>query len=154
MESSPINSTYMQGIDWKKFGRWIPNEPKPQLFFTTHLTTINGKKIKEICNAFLAWFPAARRAHVDKWGEVKREIQPERETSIFSQRARNTKSFNPLPHQSYVLIPLRKRGFENVVGKGENSGNQHSFQPLFKTSPCQSFELHLTEHLRLLVGKF
>ena len=34
-------------------------------------------------------------------------------------------SFNPLPHESQLLMTLKKKAFENTVGRRENAGNQH-----------------------------
>ena len=31
----------------------------------------------------------------------------------------------PFTTQSRLLTPLKKKAFENIVGKGENAGNQH-----------------------------
>ena len=31
----------------------------------------------------------------------------------------------PITTQSQLLMTLRKEAFENIVGKGENAGNQH-----------------------------
>ena len=35
------------------------------------------------------------------------------------------KSFNPLPLNPDFQRPQGKKAFENIVGKGENAGNQH-----------------------------
>ena len=47
----------------------------------------------------------------------------------------------PITTQSRLLTPLEKKAFENIVGKGENTGNQHFL--LFQ----QCFQLFLTQIL-------
>ena len=38
---------------------------------------------------------------------------------------RQIPSLKSLPHKPRFLMMLKKRAFENIVGKGENAGNQH-----------------------------
>ena len=40
------------------------------------------------------------------------------------QTAQNV-HLNPLPHNPDFYQPLMRRTFKNIVGKGENAGNQH-----------------------------
>ena len=50
-------------------------------------------------------------------------------------------SFNSLPHNPDFERPPWKRPFENIVGKGENNGNQHFllFPSMFSTLPKANF---------------
>ena len=53
-------------------------------------------------------------------------------------------SFTTLPN-SRVLTTLKEKGFENIVGKGENAGNQHFllFPQCFLFCQTQNFYQHL-----------
>ena len=70
--------------------------------------------------------------------------------SIFSD---SSCIFDSLP-QSRLLMMLRKRPFENIVGKGENAGNQHFllFPQCFLPFPNQIsiFHFHLSCLLQIL----
>ena len=59
--------------------------------------------------------------------------------------------YYPFTTQSRCLMTLGKRAFENIVGKGENAGNQHFliFPQFFLPFPKQisSFESYLICHL-------
>ena len=47
--------------------------------------------------------------------------------------------FKPFTTQSRLLTPLEKKAFENIMGKGENAGNQHFlfFPQCFLPFPTQ-----------------
>ena len=50
-----------------------------------------------------------------------------------------------LQAQKTVFKPLRKKPFENTVGKGENAGNQHFLLlPVFSTLPKTNFYFLVT----------
>ena len=56
----------------------------------------------------------------------------------------NSLLYNPnltLNHKSQLLTTLRKKAFENIVGKGEYAGNQHFllFPTMFSTLPKLDF---------------
>ena len=55
--------------------------------------------------------------------------------------------FYPFTTQSRLLTTLQKRPIENILGKGENAGNQHFllFQQCFLPAPEQilNFQSHL-----------
>ena len=59
-------------------------------------------------------------------------------------------TFNPLPHNP-DLTPLEKKAFENIVGKGENAGNQHFllFPTMFSTLPNTTFNFWVRKCFRL-----
>ena len=56
--------------------------------------------------------------------------------------------------QSKLLLTLRKKPYENIVGKGENAGNQHFlfFPQCFLPIPkrISVFKLHLFCRLQML----
>ena len=60
----------------------------------------------------------------------------------------------PLTTQSRLLIPLERKAFENIVGKGENAGNQHFllFPQCFLLLPTPNsiFESQLFCQLQML----
>ena len=49
-------------------------------------------------------------------------------------------------YKSWLLTTLNKRPFENIVGKGENAGNQRFllFFTMFSTLPNVNFNLGVT----------
>ena len=57
--------------------------------------------------------------------------------------------------QSQFLMTLRKKSFENIVGKAENADNQHFllFPQCFLPFPKQIsiFDSHLNFHLQMLL---
>ena len=64
--------------------------------------------------------PTHKRIHIPKYkfeSGILSGKKLERHPSIFV--------FNPLPHNPEFLMSLRKELFGNIVGKGENVGNQH-----------------------------
>ena len=75
--------------------------------------------------------------HIAEWSSVTKEFN----------------AFNPLPHSPDFQRPPRKKPFENIVGKGENAGNQHFllFPQCFLSYQRQkpSFELHLFCRLQM-----
>ena len=59
----------------------------------------------------------------------------------------------PFPKRSRLLTTLKKKAFENNVGKGENAGNQHFLLfPTLLTFPKQTllFQSHLFGRLEML----
>ena len=65
----------------------------------------------------------------------------------FAIHQRQIPSFNSLPHKT-----LKQRALENIVGKGENPGNQHFLLfPLFISIISKSF--HLGNYISELFGK-
>ena len=59
-----------------------------------------------------------------------------------------------LYHTILTLTSLKKKPFENIVGKGENAGNHHFllFPQCFLPTPkrISVFKLHLFCHLQML----
>ena len=54
-----------------------------------------------------------------------------------------TIAFKPLPHNPDFQTTLKKKAFENIVGKGENAGDQHFllFPQCFLPVPKQILSL-------------
>ena len=76
---------------------------------------------------------------------------------LFHEELSYAQYFNPLKlftTQSRLLTTLRKKPFENIVGKGENAGNQHFLllPQCFLPSPKQIsvFDTHLNCCLQML----
>ena len=75
-------------------------------------------------------------------------------TTGYEETSKLTVSFNSWPHNPDFLTTLRKKTFENIVGKGENAGNQHfllfpqCFLPIQRRK--SSLELHLFCRLQML----
>ena len=61
-----------------------------------------------------------------------------------SQVSRSCLKFNFLPHLFRLLTTLKKMLFENIVGKGENAGNQQCFLPFPKQISIFSFSFHIS----------
>ena len=79
------------------------------------------------------------------WKALLAAIKPRVENSNPYNQSINL--INPLPQDSRLLTTLTERSFENIMGKGENAGNQHfllfpkCFLPVLKQ--ISIFESHL-----------